>query len=780
MRAQPNLSDEVVIKLKLSGYGEDNNKVHCIRVSYRSTMMDLKRFIIRMTGGKFIPDRIVFRGYMSRHDHDTMAASRVQSGDLFAAYAKSSDNSIAVTLKMDHDWRSTTTYYFVANGSDSGSDLHWRIWRDYGVQPSLISLFTGLTASGDNVRSGIVIRYKERLSQYVSGSKEIEIETSGVISKEKYRNKQLSRLFAVKQLFRAFIERTEAYDLPHHIGLVLFGSEVECTCSITPYFDQFRSKVDDARYNGDTSIYDALILAKTKLEEYRLKYPNIRQRILCLSDGVDTDSSASALDAALALKANNIVCDSIMIGPMVSDCALKQISIATSGYAFYPKTLKEALHLNEMETVLSLKDREPRPERRIVSETDLMRLNTVPFNDISDARRASEPLMTKTVVSLDVAAEQLSQAMSNAVNESSGARDRLSIKRIMMEMRKLMSNPHPSIDVYPCADDAGFWRLIMQAPDSTPYAQGCYLLYIKFPVDFPSLAPEVRFVTPIHHCNINSQGRVCHSILDRNWTVETSVRQVLECVFGLLLSPDVSDPLDSHIALAYYDDCGAYEATIIEHTRKHASLSRKHWATVFNAESMSVEELVEAARAVITGVSGPLMTLYSADDPCSPLAQTQASEDIAKCTTALGYVSNATKKLPSDAQWPDWLHLLHVDIQVGLAAAHLLLKNYSKAQSCLSAALDELPDISSLSAALRISVVKAFALRAEANFLYGRVKASKEDLKMAISALKSTSTNDDETSDMRVKLNLLRDSISQHSKKVAAARKEMIRDAFRR
>ena len=58
---------------------------------------------------------------------------------------------------------------------------------------------------------------------------------------------------------------------------------------------------------------------------------------------------------------------------------------------------------------------------------------------------------------------------------------------------------------------------------------------------------------PTKHCNINAHGRVCHSILDRNWTAETTLGRVFEAVFGMLLSPDVADPLDSTLALAYYE-----------------------------------------------------------------------------------------------------------------------------------------------------------------------------------------------------------------------------------
>ena len=82
---------------------------------------------------------------------------------------------------------------------------------------------------------------------------------------------------------------------------------------------------------------------------------------------------------------------------------------------------------------------------------------------------------------------------------------------------------------------------------------------------------------------------MCHSVLDRNWQTTTSVRTVLDCVYGLLLNPDVDDPLDSNLALAFYDDSGVYEAQIVEHTRLHAAartfeeaaeelLGKKEWA----------------------------------------------------------------------------------------------------------------------------------------------------------------------------------------------------------
>ena len=51
--------------------------------------------------------------------------------------------------------------------------------------------------------------------------------------------------------------------------------------------------------------------------------------------------------------------DSITVGTEKNE-SLKCVSLATGGYAFHPKTLRDALRLNELETVLSSMHREPR------------------------------------------------------------------------------------------------------------------------------------------------------------------------------------------------------------------------------------------------------------------------------------------------------------------------------------------------------------------------------------------------------------------------------------
>ena len=79
-----------------------------------------------------------------------------------------------------------------------------------------------------------------------------------------------------------------------------------------------------------------------------------------------------------------------------------------------------------------------------------------------------------------------------------------------------MKEPHPFIDIYINDDNIYFWKVVFQGPDGTPYKNGTWLAYLHFSESYPSVPPNIRFVTPIKHCNINNYGRVCHSILDRN------------------------------------------------------------------------------------------------------------------------------------------------------------------------------------------------------------------------------------------------------------------------
>ena len=47
------------------------------------------------------------------------------------------------------------------------------------------------------------------------------------------------------------------------------------------------------------------------------------------------------------------------------------------------------------------------------------------------------------------------------------------------------------------------WKITLTGPKDTPYKNGVFILNILFLPDYPNKAPEVYFITPIYHLNIN-------------------------------------------------------------------------------------------------------------------------------------------------------------------------------------------------------------------------------------------------------------------------------------
>ena len=222
---------------------------------------------------------------------------------------------------------------------------------------------------------------------------------------------------------------------------------------------------------------------------------------------------------------------------------LRAISHSTGGYSFRPDTLKEALHLNELETVLSLADRDMVEKHNITLERNfqnLCRFCTKGYHHVDQTKRKPELLLkqkslsvmeilnstidhenlpvngtsattiTTMSSSLPLASSSSSSATQLTSSLLSSSRNQASTRRILYELRQIQNNPHPSIDIYPCESNLGFWKVIIEGPDSTVYKNGVWLIWVKFPTDYPLNAPEIRFETPIRHCNVNAHGKICH------------------------------------------------------------------------------------------------------------------------------------------------------------------------------------------------------------------------------------------------------------------------------
>lgn len=258
------------------------------------------------------------------------------------------------------------------------------------------------------------------------------------------------------------------------------------------------------------------------------------------------------------------------------------------------------MRVNELETFLHVLERPQRllkaPKCQKLALHDFRLFAEVPIDVCTEGRvpaRQQPQELLRPSVTLQSAVDSLkvtSKESASTTPSNAAAASPQRLRRLTREMGRLLREPHEAYDVYPGAgiDALTCWRVVMDGPGDSPYHGGCWLLYLLFPPEYPNKAPEVRFITPIRHCNVNAHGRVCHSILDRNWAADTSMKTVLNCVYGLLLQPDKHDPVDTTLSLEYHAG-GAYEVSIQEHVRKHCNLTRSEWSKVLQEPQEQTE-----------------------------------------------------------------------------------------------------------------------------------------------------------------------------------------------
>ncbi|KAJ7446553.1 hypothetical protein FB451DRAFT_1412223 [Mycena latifolia] len=217
-------------------------------------------------------------------------------------------------------------------------------------------LWYGLQDSGDGLRRGQLAGLNTLLSRWGDSSPvphtiSFECELwrwfSPHAQRAREESKHLSRLHLLKTLFDVFLNRAGSFDTTVSLvlGLITFSNEASVKQELTPVFEKFREQLEAVDACGDTAVYDALDSARRLLTNFRPDLPNLRRRIVIVSDGEDTNSKISAHEVCRSLQKGRIIVDSVQVGSK-SDRVLHAISVATGGYRFSPRTsLADALSI---------------------------------------------------------------------------------------------------------------------------------------------------------------------------------------------------------------------------------------------------------------------------------------------------------------------------------------------------------------------------------------------------------------------------------------------------
>lgn len=122
----------------------------------------------------------------------------------------------------------------------------------------------------------------------------------------------------------------------------------------------------------------------------------------------------------------------------------------------------------------------------------------------------------------------------------------------------------------------------------TPYAYGMFELEISVPDRYPFEPPQIRFLTPIYHPNIDDAGRICLDLLKMPphgaWKPSLNISSLLISIQVLMAEPNPDDGLMADIASEYKQNRPLFTQKATAFTKDFAQ-DREPASQVTNSES---------------------------------------------------------------------------------------------------------------------------------------------------------------------------------------------------
>ena len=156
-------------------------------------------------------------------------------------------------------------------------------------------------------------------------------------------------------------------------------------------------------------------------------------------------------------------------------------------------------------------------------------------------------------------------------------------KRNFEEYKELNDNPITNCGVtVGLVNEASYddWKITLIGPQDTYYKNGLFILNIHFPPEYPNKAPEVFFITPIYHLNVNptapkkpgdeSLGHVCISTLNW-WNPQYTMREVLLNIYSLLYAQNIESPYGIDRAKEYKEEEDVFFEKVKFFVKKYGS-----------------------------------------------------------------------------------------------------------------------------------------------------------------------------------------------------------------
>ena len=151
--------------------------------------------------------------------------------------------------------------------------------------------------------------------------------------------------------------------------------------------------------------------------------------------------------------------------------------------------------------------------------------------------------------------------------------------RLVEELDKLINDPDINncfgVDYWdPDATnpDVFHWQITLIPPKGTDYEGGFYRLEVQFSEEYPLVAPIMKFVTKIYHCNINSNGHICLNTINNQWKKSYTMEDVLNHIIILLYKQNPNSPVNNSAAELYKESKTKFMEKVRQYIKEYANV----------------------------------------------------------------------------------------------------------------------------------------------------------------------------------------------------------------
>lgn len=124
-------------------------------------------------------------------------------------------------------------------------------------------------------------------------------------------------------------------------------------------------------------------------------------------------------------------------------------------------------------------------------------------------------------------------------------------------------------------------QFLLHGPSDTPYENGMFVIFVKYPKDYPFSPPTIRFITSIYHPCVSQNGDICTKCFDcispEKWNCTFTTCEIIQDLIDFLKRDPVSNCVNRKCykkimkAHLFYKDNQKYIKEATSYTLKNAT-----------------------------------------------------------------------------------------------------------------------------------------------------------------------------------------------------------------